>query len=510
MALEVDSQDVIKLVSQFLKENGLHQTLRTLQEESQVQLNTVDDESKFTQDILRGHWDAVLEVASTLSLPATKLYSLFEQIVIEMAELREIDTARAILRTTPCMLKMKKESAERYLRLEHLLQRTYFDPAEAYPEGGKKELARQRVASLLKSEVQVVPPARLLALITQGLKWQRHQGLLPKGTKFDLFRGEVPSEQVVEEEKLPGKNHKIIKFGAKSHAECVVFSGDGQYLVTGSTDGFIEVWDFQTGKLEKELKYQADEDFMMHDHPVLCLAFSPDSELLASGDSSGVVKVWRLQTGACVRKFPAAHSKGISTVCWAKDSTQLLTASFDNTLRIHGLKSGRTLKEFRGHASYVTAALYGTESNQVVSASADGSLKIWNQKTGDCTKSLKPTESATPIPVLGCIDMPKRLNQWLVGQRNPVVKLMSASGQTLQTYTLQNGVDLACFTTSPRGSFVYAVGEDKILYCFKAEGGSLEHALKLHDADVLAVAHHPHRNIFASISRDGSLKLWRP
>eukprot|EP00457_Paulinella_chromatophora_P005780 gb/GEZN01005797.1/.p1 GENE.gb/GEZN01005797.1/~~gb/GEZN01005797.1/.p1 ORF type:complete len:511 (+),score=88.85 gb/GEZN01005797.1/:47-1579(+) len=510
MALEVDSQDVIKLISQFLKENGLLQTLRTLQEESQVQLNTVDDIGKFNQDILRGNWDAVLEVASTLALPAPKLYLLFEQIVVEMAELREVDTARAILRTTPCMLKMKKESPERYLRLEHLLQRTYFDPLEAYPEGGKKELQRQRIAAALKQEVEVVPPARLLSLLTQGLKWQRHQGLLPKGSKFDLFRGEAPSEQVAEEEKFPNKNHKVIKFGAKSHAECAVFSPDGQYLVTGSTDGFIEVWDFQTGKLEKELKYQTDEDFMMHDHPVLCLAFSPDSELLASGDAAGTVKVWRIQTGACVRKFPAAHSKGISTVCFAKDSTQLLTASFDNTLRIHGLKSGRTLKEFRGHASYVTSALYGTETNQVISSSADGSLKIWNQKTGDCVKSIKPMETTIPIPVLGCQDMPKKLNQWLVGLRNPTLRVMAPSGQTLQSFTLQNNVDLACFTTSPRGTYVYAVGEDKILYCFKTDGGTLEHALKLHAADVLGFAHHPHRNIMASFSRDGSLKLWRP
>jgi WD40 repeat-containing protein SMU1 len=300
--LEVESGDVIRLMIQFLKENGLHDTLRTLQEESQVTLNTVDDVDKFNQDILHGRWDAVLEVVSTLRLPAARLVQLFEQIVLELAELRELDTARALLRSTPAMQRLKRDSPDRYLRLEHILQRNYFDANEAYPGDTNKERQRQQLAAALKREVLVVPPSRLMSLLSQALKWQEHVGALPRGSQYDLFRGAAPLA-AMEDEKFPTRNHKVIKFGKRSHPESAVFTPDGQYLVSGSMDGFIEVWDFDSGKLCKDLKYQAEDDFMMHDDAVTCLATSRDSQVIASGCVDGSVKVWRLRTGSCLRRY---------------------------------------------------------------------------------------------------------------------------------------------------------------------------------------------------------------
>ena len=51
-----------------------------------------------------------------------------------------------------------------------------------------------------------------------------------------------------------------------------------------------------TGRLRKDLQYQADEQFMLHDSPVIALAISRDSELLASGSQDGKIKAraWHL------------------------------------------------------------------------------------------------------------------------------------------------------------------------------------------------------------------------
>lgn len=53
----------------------------------------------------------------------------------------------------------------------------------------------------------------------------------------------------------------------------------------------LQVWDSLTAKMRKDLQYQADEQFMMHETAVLSLAVSLTSELLVSGSQDGKIKV---------------------------------------------------------------------------------------------------------------------------------------------------------------------------------------------------------------------------
>ncbi|KAJ0928612.1 hypothetical protein HanRHA438_Chr04g0196021 [Helianthus annuus] len=164
---------------------------------------------------------------------------------------------------------MKQEEPERYLRLEHLLVRTYFDPHEAYQDS-TKEKRRTQIAQAIVAEVSVVPPSRLMALIGQALKWQQYEELLPPGTQFDLFRGTAAMKQDVDD-KYPTTLGHTIKFGKKSHPD------NGR---------FSPVWDHISGNLKKDLQYQAEVN----------------SEMLASGSQDGKIKV--------VRSFSSGKKEG--------------------------------------------------------------------------------------------------------------------------------------------------------------------------------------------------------
>ncbi|CAJ2639784.1 unnamed protein product [Trifolium pratense] len=463
--LEIEARDVIKTVLQFCKENSLHQTFQTLQNECQVSLNTVDSIETFVADINSGRWDAILPQVSQLKLPRNKLEDLYEQIVLEMIELRELDTARAILRQTQVMGVMKQEQPERYLRLEHLLVRTYFDPNEAYQES-TKEKRRAQIAQAIAAEVTVVPPSRLMALIGQALKWQQHQGLLPPGTQFDLFRGTAAMKQDVDDMYPTNLSHTI------------------------------------------------KEAFMMHDDAVLCVDFSRDSEMIASGSQDGKIKVWRTRTGQCLRRLERAHSQGVTSLSFSRDGSQLLSTSFDSTARIHGLKSGKMLKEFRGHTSYVNDATFTNDGSRVITASSDCTVKVWDLKTTDCIQTFKP-----PPPLRGgdasvnsVYIFPKNTEHIVVCNKTSSIYIMTLQGQVVKSFSSgkREGGDFVAACVSPKGEWIYCVGEDRNMYCFSYQSGKLEHLMKVHEKEIIGVTHHPHRNLVATYSEDGTMKLWKP
>lgn len=350
-------------------------------------MNVVVDLDVFLDNIKHGRWDKVLQEVSNLKLPATKVQQLHEQIVLEMIELREIETARSLLHQSEALAILRVEDESRYMALEKCCNRTTVDTNLLYGDHSRQK-RRNSIAMLLQSEVMSVPPSRLMSLVGQAMKWQTQEGLIPPNVRFDIFSGTVPTKED-QEDIFPTQEDVSIKFGSKSFPECAIFLPDGSGLVTGSSDGFIEIWDVWTGSLKLDLPYQASEKFLMHKCSILSLAVAVDGTLLASGSKDGQIKLWRLKSGQCLRTYDAAHGQGITSLMLSREKNKILSTSFDGMIRIHGIKSGKMLKEFRGHESFVYSAVFSQDESCILSASADCSICIWDTNTSDCILRLR-------------------------------------------------------------------------------------------------------------------------
>ena len=70
----------------------------------------------------------------------------------------------------------------------------------------------------------------------------------------------------------------------------IAFSPDGRWLVSGSWDKTIKIWEVDTGRVVQTLAG--------HDHPVYSVAFGARGQWLASGSEDGTIKLWRLAEAA--------------------------------------------------------------------------------------------------------------------------------------------------------------------------------------------------------------------
>ena len=84
--------------------------------------------------------------------------------------------------------------------------------------------------------------------------------------------------------------------------------------------------------------------------------------------------------------------------------------------RVHGLKSGKTLKVLRGHGSYVNSAVFTVDQQRVLSASSDGFVKLWDLATSSCVRTIQPartTDSFAEIQLVSALPLVQN-PEWLL------------------------------------------------------------------------------------------------
>jgi WD40 repeat protein len=83
------------------------------------------------------------------------------------------------------------------------------------------------------------------------------------------------------------------------------------------------------------------------------------------------------------------HSATVSSVAIAPDGKTALSGSWDHTLRLWDLASGREIKKFEGHSGWVNSVAFAPDGKTALSGSNDNTLRLWDLASGREIKTLE-------------------------------------------------------------------------------------------------------------------------
>jgi WD40 repeat protein len=160
----------------------------------------------------------------------------------------------------------------------------------------------------------------------------------------------------------------IILAGNEKNSLAVAFSPDGKSIVAGSLDMTLKLWDSSTGKVLRT--------FNGHGGNIYSVAFSPDGKYIASASNDQTVKIWDAATAQQVFTL-RGHTQPVLSVCFSPDGNYILSGGMDQTIILWEAKTGKNLQSFIEHKGPVNAVCFSADSKLFASASGDKTVMLW-------------------------------------------------------------------------------------------------------------------------------------
>jgi WD40 repeat protein/serine/threonine protein kinase len=193
------------------------------------------------------------------------------------------------------------------------------------------------------------------------------------------------------------------------------FSADGERLASLSKDGVVRVWETDSGRevastpgtglplsaflspdgqriavagfgslniLDVASKKLVTAWSISVHHGVNHQAFSPDGRCLATASWDGTVRVWEIKSGKLLHTF--RHGDRVACVAFHPNGRQLASGSCDNTAKVWDLDTDREVDTLRGHIGYVMALAYSPDGKLLATASGHryaGEVQLWETAT---------------------------------------------------------------------------------------------------------------------------------
>ncbi|MFT3708585.1 MAG: protein kinase [Archangium sp.] len=276
--------------------------------------------------------------------------------------------------------------------------------------------------------------------------------------------------------------------------------GKGEVLLSGrdalmsvATCGSLVVAGERTGAIHV-LGADAPRVFEGHRDAVEAMMCTP--ERLVSASDDGAVRVWNLSTGESRALEISPAPTGLAT--FTIGGGRIAVVAPDNTVVVSAIDGASPPVRLVGHNAKIVAV--ALSERLAATASFDGSLRVWDVKSGRVVQTL-----------LGHLTAPRFLaispsGKWLASAgHDRVVRVWPLS---LGDRTLLSGHEGAASAVSFAGdSLVVSTSIDRSVRVWPLDGGAPD-VFRGHSGNVYALSVDAPHSRFVTSGADGVLKLW--
>ncbi|WP_010585088.1 Gfo/Idh/MocA family oxidoreductase [Schlesneria paludicola] len=161
----------------------------------------------------------------------------------------------------------------------------------------------------------------------------------------------------------------------------VAWSADGAHIATSAGDdtrptkpGQVRIWDAASGMLQ--------DQFELHAKAATCVTFTPDGHYLLSGSIDEHVNVYDLQAKKPLGFF-GGHSRPTIAVAVYPDGETAISVSGGravgkNELMAWEIESGDVMASIEAHEAKITSLAVSADGRMIATASQDRSVALWS------------------------------------------------------------------------------------------------------------------------------------
>jgi eukaryotic-like serine/threonine-protein kinase len=239
-----------------------------------------------------------------------------------------------------------------------------------------------------------------------------------------------------------------------------------------------------------------------HKAPITSVDLSANGSWVVSGSTDGSVKVFDPVTGDEPVHF-SGHASPVYSIACSPDGRHFASASADMSIRIWNMHSGEELAVLQGHRGVVTSLAYSDDGRMIVSGASDSSIRLWDAITGEEMNKIVIEDAS-----IDCVAMSPDGTRIASGSDDGLLRLWDPkSGEQIWSLDLKAGY-LNALQFSPDGSSIASATEDGIVRLWNTQSSDMIKQLVGHSGFVSDVAFSPDGERLVSGSEDGTVRLW--